>query len=149
MCGDEPREMRAGMDESAETSRWKWWTALAILVIVLILAGLAYWLYQLGGADQAPLERIRDIVIIFLSFQLLLVTIVLAGIAAGLGFLIIVLKDQVIPLLSELTETARRIKGTTEFMTEEAVTPIVKSAGQAATGRAMVRTVTGQDRKRT
>ena len=72
---------------------------------------------------------------------------VLAGIAAGLGFLIIVLKDQVIPLLSELTETARRIKGTTEFMTEEAVKPIVKSAGQAAKVRAMVRTVTGQDRK--
>jgi hypothetical protein len=137
------------MDENgAGTSRWKWWSALAILVVGLIVAGLAYWLYQLGGADQSPLERIRDIVIIFLAFQLLLVTIVLAGIAAGLVFLILVLKDQVIPLLTELTETARRLRGTTEFVTEEAVKPIVTAAGQVAKMRAMVRTVTGQDRKK-
>ena len=137
-----------GMEESdTKTSKWKWWALLAVLIIGLILAGLAYWLYQLGGEDQAPLQRIRDIVIIFLSFQLLLVTVVLAGIAAGLVYLIMVLKDQVIPLLSELTETARRLRGTTEFVTEEAVKPIITAAGQAAKWRAMMRTVTGQDRK--
>lgn len=137
------------MDEQpSESSKWKWWALLAIIVALLIVIGIGYGLYQLGGADQAPLERLRDIAIIFLIFQLLLVTIILGGIAAGLVFLIMVLKDQIIPLLSELTETARRLRGTTEFMTEEAVKPIIKSAGQAAKLRAMVRTVTGADRKR-
>ena len=131
------------MDENgAETSKWKWWALLAILVLGLIVVGICYGLYQLGGADQAPLERLRDIVIIFLAFQLLLVTIVLAGMAAGLIFLIVVLKDQIIPLLRELTETAKRVRGTTEFMTEEAVKPIITAAGKAAKVRAMVRTVT-------
>jgi hypothetical protein len=149
LSDDRPREMRQDMDEQgAETSRWKWWSALAIVLIGLIVIGLAYWLYQLGGEDQSPLERIRDIVIIFLAFQLLLVTIVLAGIAAGLGYLVVVLKDQVIPLLTELTETARRLRGTTEFVTEEAVKPIVTAAGQVAKMRAMMRAVTGQDRKK-
>jgi hypothetical protein len=137
------------MDEqSAESSKWKWWAALAILIVGLIVVGLGYGLYQLGGADQAPLERLRDIAVIFLIFQLLLVTIILGGIAAGLVFLIVVLKDQIIPLLTELTETARRLRGTTEFMTEEAVKPIITAAGQATKVRAMVRTVTGADRKR-
>jgi uncharacterized membrane protein len=131
----------------ANTSRWKWWTLLAIIILAVIFAGLFYFLYQLGGPDQSPLERTRDIVIIFLSFQLLLVTIILGGIAAGLVFLVLVLKDQVIPLLQELTETAKRLRGTTEFMTEEAVKPIINAAGQAAKVRAMVRTVTGQGRK--
>jgi hypothetical protein len=136
------------MEQSdANTSRWKWWALLAILIIGLIVVGLFYFLYQLGGADQSALERTRDIVIIFLSFQLLLVTIILAGITAGLLFLVMVLKDQVIPLLQELTETVKRLRGTTEFMTEEAVKPIINAAGQAAKVRAMVRTVTGQDRK--
>lgn len=140
--------MQREMEENgADTGKWKWWAALAILVLGLIVVGIAYGLYQLGGADQAPLERLRDIAVIFLIFQLLLVTIILAGIAAGLVFLIIVLKDQIIPLLAELTETMRRVRGTTEFMTEEAVKPIIRSAGQAAKLRAMVRTVTGQDRK--
>lgn len=134
------QEMLGGMEANgADTGRWKWWAALAILILGLIVVGIGYGLYQLGGADQAPLERLRDIAIIFLIFQLLLVTVILAGIAAGLVFLILVLKDQVIPLLSELTETAKRVRGTTEFMTEEAVKPIIKSAGQAAKVRAMVR----------
>ena len=131
-----------------DTERWKWWAALAILLVGLVIAGSGYGLYQLGGADQAPLERLRDIVIIFLAFQLLLVTVILAGIAAGLVFLILVLKDQVIPLLHELTETVKRLRGTTEFVTEEAVKPIVVAAGQIAKVRAMARAVTGQDRKR-
>ena len=135
------------MDE-ADSGKWKWWALLAVLILGLIVVGVGYGLYQLGGADQAPLERLRDIIIIFLAFQLLLATIALAGIVAGLVFLIIVLKDQVIPLLTELTETAKRVRGTTEFMTEEAVKPIITAAGQAAKLRAMVRTVTGQDRKR-
>ena len=131
-----------------DTGRWKWWAALAILLLAIVIVAIGYGLYQLGGADQAPLERLRDIVIIFLAFQLLLVTVVLAGIAAGLVFLILVLKDQVIPLLHELTETVKRLRGTTEFVTEEAVKPIVTAAGQIAKVRAMARTVTGQDRKR-
>ena len=131
------------MDENgAETGKWKWWALLAILILGLIVVGITFGLYQLGGADQAPLERLRDIVIIFLGFQLMLVTIILAGIAAGLVYLILVLKDQVIPLLTELTETAKRLRGTTEFMTEEAVKPIISAAGKAAKVRAMVRTVT-------
>lgn len=145
------REMCAGMDDTGireDTGRWKWWAALAILLIGLVIVGIGYGLYQLGGADQAPLERLRDIVIIFLAFQLLLVTVALAGIAAGLVFLIVVLKDQVIPLLHELTETVKRLRGTTEFVTEEAVKPIVTAAGQIAKVRAMARAVTGQDRKR-
>ena len=141
--------MDAARDETREdTGRWKWWALLAILIVGLVIAGISYGLYQLGGADQAPLERLRDIVIIFLAFQLLLVTIVLAGIAAGLVFLIVVLKDQVIPLLHEATETVKRLRGTTEFMTEEAVKPIVTAAGQIARVRAMARAVTGQDRKK-
>lgn len=139
--------MDAGVDERGpDTSRWKWWAILAVLIIGLIVAGLTYWLYQLGGPDQSALERIRDIVIIFLAFQLLLVTIVLAGITAALVFLILVLKDQVIPLLTELTESAKRLKGTTNFVTEEAVKPIITTAGQVAKLRAMARVFTAQKR---
>lgn len=134
------------MDEydAADTGRWKWWAILAVLVLGLIVVGIGYGLYQLGGADQSPLERLLDIAVIFLVFQLLLVTIILAGIVGGLLYLIVVLKDQVIPLLSETTETVRRLRGTTEFMTEEAVKPIIRSAGQAAKLRAMFRTATGK-----
>lgn len=140
------QEIGPGMEEnSAETGRWKWWAILVVLVLGLIVVGIIYGLYQLGGVDQAPLERLRDIAIIFLIFQLLLVTIALAGIAGGLIFLIIVLKDQLIPILSEFLETAKRLRGTTEFMTEEAVKPMIRTAGQAAKFRAMWKAATNRE----
>lgn len=132
-------------ENGVDTGRWKWWAALVVLVLGLIVVGIVYGLYQLGGADQAPLERLRDIAIIFLIFQLLLVTITLAGIAGGLIFLIVVLKDQLIPILSEFLETAKRLRGTTEFMTEEAVKPMIRTAGQAAKVRAMWKAATTRE----
>lgn len=140
------QEIGPGMEESnADTGRWKWWAILVVLVLGLIVVGIVYGLYQLGGADQAPLERLRDIAIIFLIFQLLLVTIALAGIAGGLVFLIVVLKDQLIPILSEFLETAKRLRGTTEFMTEEAVKPVIRTAGQVAKVKAMFGAATRRD----
>ena len=140
------QEIGPGMEENGvDTGRWKWWAILIVLVLGLIVVGIVYGLYQLGGVDQAPLERLRDIAIIFLIFQLLLVTIALAGIAGGLVFLIVVLKDQLIPILSEFLETAKRLRGTTEFMTEEAVKPMIRTAGQAAKFRAMWKTATNRE----
>jgi hypothetical protein len=140
------QEIGPGMDDNnVDTGRWKWWAILVVLVLGLIFVGIIYGLYQLGGADQAPLERLRDIAIIFLIFQLLLVTIALAGIAGGLVFLIVVLKDQLIPILSEFLETAKRLRGTTEFMTEEAVKPMIRTAGQAAKVRAMWKAATSRE----
>ena len=132
-------------ENGVDTGRWKWWAILVVLILGLIVVGIIYGLYQLGGADQAPLERLRDIAVIFLIFQLLLVTIVLAGIAGGLIFLIVVLKDQLIPILSEFLETAKRLRGTTEFMTEEAVKPMIRTAGQAAKFRAMWKAATSRE----
>jgi hypothetical protein len=56
----------------------------------------------------------------------------LAGIAAALAYLVLQIKDRVIPMLEELTGTVRRVRGTAEFVTEEAVKPILTIAGAYA-----------------
>ena len=102
---------------------------------------------QLGGDDQSPLERLTDISIIFIVLLFSINIVLLAAITAGLGVLILQIKDQVIPALEELTGTAKRIRGTTNFVTEEAIKPIVGIAGSYARVRAMGRTVVGKQRK--
>jgi len=114
-----------------------------LLVLILIIVGL----YQLGGADQSALERLRDIAVIFVVLLFLLTVVVLAAIAAALGFLVLQIRDRVIPLLEEATGTARRLRGTANFVTEEAVKPIVNVASTYARMRAMTRTVTGKTKK--
>jgi hypothetical protein len=113
-------------------SKTKWY-AIGGTALALVIAGLLIWgLYSLGGADQSSLERLRDVSIIFIVFLSLICVILLAGITAALIFLIFQIKDRVIPLLEEVTGTAQRIRGTTEFMTEEAVKPLLTVAGNYA-----------------
>jgi len=126
------------------------WKGKAILgsAGTLLVLGLIIWgLYVLGDADQSALERLRDIAVIFVVLLFLLVVVILAGIAAALAFLVLQIKDRVIPLLEEMTGTVKRVRGTAEFMTEEAVKPIMSVVSTYAKMRAMTRTVTGKDTK--
>ena len=127
--------------------KWKTYAIGAGVGTLVVLALIIWGLYVLGGADQSALERLRDIAIIFIVLLFLLVVVILAGIAAALAYLVFQIKDRVIPLLEELTGTVRRVRGTAEFMTEEAVKPIMTIAGTYARMRAMTRTVTGKDTK--
>jgi hypothetical protein len=122
-------------------SKAKWW-ALGAAVLFIVLAVLAIWgLYSAGDADQSALERFRDIAVIMAVLLFLLTVILLAAITAALGFLTFQVKDRMIPLLEELTGTARRIRGTAEFMSEEAVKPFLTVAGAYAKVRGTMRSV--------
>jgi hypothetical protein len=150
---DGSEESGLGMDdvqdahEGGDRRKWKLWAIVGGVGTLLILALIIFGLYQLGGDDQSALERLRDISIIFIVLLFFINIVLLAAITAGLGVLIIQIKDQVIPALEELTGTAKRIRGTTNFVTEEAIKPIVSVAGSYAKVRAMSRTVVGKQRK--
>lgn len=115
------------------------------LLVLLVL--MIFGLYQLGGEEQSTLERLRDISVIFVVLLFFITVVLLAAITAALGYLVMQIKDRVIPLLEEITGTAKRIRGTTAFVTEEAVKPIMTVASTYAKMRAMSRTVTGKSKK--
>jgi len=124
------------------------WYAIGGGVGALVLLVLLVWgLYSLGGVDESALERLRDIAIIFIVLLFSITVILLAAIVAALAYLIFQIKDRVIPMLEELTGTVQRVRGTTNFLTEEAVKPIIGVAGTYAKIRAMTRTVTGKSTK--
>lgn len=115
----------------------------ALLVFVIIIVGL----YLLGGDHQSALERLRDISIIFITLLFLISVILLAAVVAALIFLAIQLKDRVIPLLEETTGTVRQVRGTTEFISEEAVKPIISAAGKYSKWRSMSKVVAGKAKR--
>lgn len=118
-------------------------SVIAAVVFIAIIVGL----YLLGGSDQSALERLRDIAVIFIVLLSLVTVILLAGITAALVFLAMQIKDRVIPLLEEATGTVNRVRNTTNFMTEEAVKPIITFAGNLSRIRQMGKTVTGARKK--
>lgn len=126
----------------------KGWLWVIVIGLVVLFVGSFVLLYILGGEDQSALERTRDISIIFLAMSSVLVVILmgaLVGVSVWLGLMI---KDRIIPLLEQLTETATRVKGTAEFVSEGVARPIISAYATMAGIRATLRTVTGKDRKR-
>jgi hypothetical protein len=124
------------------------WYAIGGGVGALVLLGLLVWgLYSLGDDDQSALERLRDISVIAIVLLFAITVILLAAIVAALGYLTFQVKDRVIPLLEEVTGTVKRVRGTAEFMTEEAVKPVIGVAGRYAKVRAMTKVVTGRTKK--
>ncbi|MDW8058734.1 MAG: hypothetical protein RMK01_01520 [Thermomicrobium sp.] len=118
---------------------WVWLIVGGLLALFVVLFVV---LYLLGGPEQSPLERVRDIAVIFLALSTVLVVLLL-GALVGVGiWLALLLRDHVIPLLAAATETMTRAKGTVEFVGEAVARPIIKTYGRVAGLRALVRTLT-------
>jgi len=124
------------------------------VVIAIVVLGLATWgLYSLGDIDQSALERLRDIAIIYLVLLWVVAFVILVGIAGGVLWLVLTTKDKIVPALDKLTETAgtladtaKRVKATTEFVTEEVAAPIISFYGTIAKGRALAKTLTSREK---
>lgn len=124
-------------------SKLIWGSIGAAVVFIAIIVGL----FLLGGDHQSALEKLRDIAVIFIVLLSLVTVILLAGITAALVFLAFQIKDRVIPLLEEATGTVNRVRNTTNFVTEEAVKPIITFASQFSKVRQMQKTVAGKRKK--
>jgi hypothetical protein len=89
---------------------------------------------------------LRDIAIIFMVVLGIISTLLMVLLVTALIVAVFLLKDKVVPLLEELTQTVGRVRGTTEFVTDEVVQPIIQAAGTLARVRAMTRSALGRDR---
>lgn len=136
------------MEQGEGSGRWKLWATLGGLGTLILFVAIVWGLYSLGDEDQSALERFRDISIIFIVLLFGVTVVFLAAITAALGVLIFQIKDRVIPLLEEINGTVKRLRGTADFVTEEAVKPILTVAGTYAKMRATMKTVVGKNGRR-
>lgn len=95
------------------------------------------------------METARDIVIIILGIETILVQLILGGL---LIFLVArinsLIKEKIEPFLDTARETAVTVKGTSSFVSETVVDPIIKVASFAAGVRKAVNVVFGGSKER-
>ncbi|MDQ2783904.1 MAG: hypothetical protein M3Y58_02750 [Chloroflexota bacterium] len=115
------------------------------LLALLIVAG--FFLYHWDG-----LVRLRDMAIVFLAALFVVTVLLLAAMVGIFAYVSLLMKDKLIPVLeeltrtaAELTQTAQRVKGTTEFVSEQVATPIIGLAKNLARMRAMAKAATNRD----
>jgi hypothetical protein len=108
----------------------------ALAVIVLVLVGvLIFGVYSAcGPAGSTPLQLacVRDIAIIILVLETFVVTLLLALIVVLFGWLVTTVQDEIKPILMSAQQTVNTVQGTTRFVADTVVSPIISLAGMGA-----------------
>jgi len=94
---------------------------VALVVLGLVIVGLVLLLQP--GTDTA---RVRDIFIIFMTLEFLLIGIVMIVLIVQLARLTLLLQNEIKPILDSTNETANTLRGTTAFLSEHLVEPVLK-----------------------
>lgn len=97
-----------------------------VLVLIALLAASVTGVWFLAQADINEVARIRDIFIIFLAIQSLFTGIALVILLIQLAQLINLLKNEVKPILESTNQTVSTLRGTTNFLSNNLVEPVIK-----------------------
>jgi O-antigen/teichoic acid export membrane protein len=98
---------------------------------VIILAGLILAIFLLMQ-PTTPTDRIRDVFIIVVALESLVIGVALIILIVQLASLINLLQNEVRPILTATSETVNSLRGTVEFLGENAVEPVIKLNGYLA-----------------
>lgn len=99
------------------------------IVLILVLLGVAiYFLMQ----PTAPTDKIRDVFIIVVALESLVIGVALIVLIVQLASLINLLQNEVRPILHATSETVNTLRGTAEFLGENVIDPVIKLNGYLA-----------------
>lgn len=95
---------------------------VAVLVIVASLVA-SIWALTLPSTDTA---KIRDIFIIFMALESLLLMLVLVILIIQMARLINLLQNEIKPILDSTNETVSTLRGTSVFLGDNLVQPVIR-----------------------
>lgn len=105
---------------------------IVILIAAIIVGLIVTAIFFLSKADISTTSRIRDIFIIFMAFESIIIGVALVVLVVQVSTLINLLQNEVKPILKSTKETVDTLKGTTEFLSTNLVEPVIKLNGYLA-----------------
>lgn len=122
--GQTPSNISSDKQLAAPETRRRLAGIVAGVVIILILVIASIVLLALAPAETTA--RVRDIFIIVLALESLLFGIALIILIIQLAVLINLLQNEVKPILEATQETVNNLRGTTVFLSNNLVEPVLK-----------------------
>ncbi len=99
---------------------------VASIVGVLVIAVLIIAIIFLFKAPLETTAHIRDIFIIFMALESLLLGLVLITLIIQVARLTNLLQNEIKPILQSTNETVSTLRGTTAFLSDNLVQPVIK-----------------------
>ncbi len=123
----QPTDQDVKVDVSEADSINKRYIIVFIIILVAILALIVVASIFLLKSENAPLtEQLRDVFIIFMALELLIIGIALVVLIVQLSSLINLLQNEVRPIINSTNETVNTIKGTARFVSDNLAEPVIK-----------------------
>jgi membrane protein implicated in regulation of membrane protease activity len=108
---------------SGGQSRTMLWIIIAVVILlILIIAGIVV----LAISPETVVAKVRDIFIIFMALETLLMGLVLIILILQIARLTNLLQNEIKPILESTNETVSTLRGTTTFLSDNLVQPVVK-----------------------
>ena len=98
-------------------------------VILVILLGVSIYLLL---QPATPTDRIRDVCIIVVALESLVIGVAMIVLIMQLASLINLLQNEIRPILHATNETVNTLRGTAEFLGDNVVEPVIKLNGYLA-----------------
>jgi len=95
---------------------------IALIVFLAVVIGSVYVLV-LPTTDTA---RVRDIFIIFMALESLIIGLTLVILIVQLARLINLIQNEIKPIMESTNETVSTLRGTTRFLSDNMVEPVLK-----------------------
>jgi nitrate reductase gamma subunit len=102
------------------------WTIIGVIAGILVFLALIVLAIIALLQDSTRTANIRDIFIIFMAFESLIIGAALVILVIQFASLINLLQNEVKPILQSTSETINTLRGTTEFLSENLVEPVIK-----------------------
>lgn len=93
---------------------------------VILIAAIVTAVILLLRADPEVTAQIRDVFIIFMALETLLLGLVLVILIIQIALLTNLLQNELKPILESTNETVNTLRGTTVFLSENLVQPVIK-----------------------
>ncbi len=113
--------------------------SMAVVVIVALLGIAGFFLYSRPQATTF----LRDIAVIILAFETLVVIFFLGVVTVLLIYVILTLEREIKPVLNATSETVYTVRGTTTFVSDTVVSPIMTVASIVGAVKGVAQAIAG------
>lgn len=111
----------AGPPQKKKAKTWP--ILVGALILLALVIGFVILMMSTGSESVG---KIRDIFIIFMALESLVIGVVLVILIVQLAVLINLIQNEIKPILQATNETVNTLKGTTTFLSDHLAEPVIK-----------------------
>ena len=117
-----PQELAAEAEAERKQRQMIIYISIGAVVGLLLIGAAVFWL----TLPTTPTDKIRDVFIIFMALESLIIGAALVVLIIQIASLMNLLNNEIKPMLDATNETISTLRGTTQFLSENLVEPVIK-----------------------